>query len=75
MTLFQLVTVENPVKLTPKAKVLWPQLREQLEKVNVSAFLKNTVEGLEIGLNLIKSGDNTDENPYFVELVHRDLDS
>ena len=71
MTLFQLVTVENPVKLTPKAKDLWPQLKGTLTSVKVYDLVKNTLEGLEIGLSLVRE----QESPYFVEMCNRDLES
>lgn len=71
MTLFQIVTVENPIKLTPKAKTLWPEVKSQLAKANLYQLLKDSLEGLEIGLALAK--DN--ENEYFVEMCQRDLDS
>lgn len=71
MTLFQMVTVENPIKLTPKAKSLWPEIQKTLAKADLVQLFKDTVEGLEIGLALAKE----QENNYFVEMCQRDLDS
>lgn len=71
MTLFQMVTVENPIKLTPKARNLWPEIQKTLAKADLVQLFKDTVEGLEIGLSLAKE----QENNYFVEMCQRDLDS
>lgn len=69
MTLFQLVTVENPLKLTPKARNLWPEIRKAVENLNLTQFLKEGLEGLEIGLALGKKHDED----YFLEMIERDL--
>lgn len=76
MKIFQLVTLESPVKLTPLAKDQLQKLTQrlsvdELEKLPDLAanFAKDSWEGLLIGLSLAKK---TGES-YFVDFCEREL--
>lgn len=70
MTLFQIVTIENPIKLTPQAKGQLEILSEKLNPSMLANFAKESWEGLLIGLSLGKEGDD----PYFIDFCERDLE-
>lgn len=76
MTIFQLVTFESPIKLTPKAKEQIEFLAEKLDPKELEnlqekafSFAKDSWDGLMIGLSLAKKGDE----PYFVDFCEREL--
>lgn len=76
MTIFQLVTLENPIKLTPKGQGTLNYLSEKLDPKNLATLpdkalelAKDSWDGLMIGLSLGEKGDD----PYFVDFCERDL--
>lgn len=71
MTLFQLVTIDSPVKLTDKGNKTLHFIREKLSKSPqfLQDFIEDGLEGLEIGLSFNKKG----EGEFFERMVDRDL--
>ncbi len=71
MKLFQMVTLESPIKLTPEARVQLNRWTTKIDPQTLTHFAKESWEGLMIGLSLGKKGDD----PYFVDFCERDLNS
>lgn len=71
MTLFQVVTIDSPIKLTSKGNKRLKVLRQKLEQApkRLQKIMKEGLEGIEIAVSLVSA----EEKKFFDELIERDL--
>ncbi|MCF8059583.1 MAG: hypothetical protein K9K67_09820 [Bacteriovoracaceae bacterium] len=69
MTLFQVVTLDSPIKLTPKGQKQLQTFGNFITPANWKKLIIDSLDAIEEGLSLSKSG----KDQYFMEKIDKDL--